>query len=135
MGKRGRRSAVLAQRIGGQWVRDPPVDEPQDAASLVVITDGGRGATAYRSGAGPLARPARPVQVVDTIGAGDAFTAGLLSGPAQRGAHRPAAVAELDSDTLADVLDAASLVASLTCERAGADPPRLRREPAAAGLA
>lgn len=46
--------------------------------SEVVVKRGGAGATAWHSG-GELTVPARSVPVVDTIGAGDAFTAGYLS--------------------------------------------------------
>jgi 2-dehydro-3-deoxygluconokinase len=44
----------------------------------VVVKRGARGASAY-TGAGRCDEPARPVTVVDTVGAGDAFTAGYLS--------------------------------------------------------
>jgi fructokinase len=99
-------------------------------AALVVVTDGSRGATAYRAGAEPLHRPGRAVKIVDTIGAGDAFTAGMLSGLMRRGLHVPARVADLSDAVLADILDEAVLISSVTCERAGADPPRLRAAPA-----
>jgi fructokinase len=98
-------------------------------AALVVVTDGPRGATAHRAGGEPLRRPGRAVSVVDTIGAGDAFTAGMLSGLVRRGLHVPARVADLSDAALADILDEAVLVSSVTCERAGADPPRLRPAP------
>lgn len=94
-------------------------------AALVVVTDGADGAAAYREGAPPLRRPGRPVDVADTIGAGDAFTAGLLSGLVRGeldAADRVAAVAEA---ALADAVDEAVLVSSLTCQRVGADPPRV----------
>lgn len=85
-------------------------------ASVVVMTDGGRGAR-FLTGDEIGAVPARPVQVVDTVGAGDAFMAGLINGllaadyPHIKEAAVPAAVAE------------AILVAALTCARAGANPP------------
>ncbi len=47
--------------------------------SHLVITRGARGATVWHDGASHHA-PAVPVAVQDTIGAGDAFTAGYLSG-------------------------------------------------------
>jgi len=89
-------------------------------ATAVILTRGEDGAVAYRGDADPITRPGRPVQLVDTIGAGDAFTSGLLSALAGAGVH--------DADTLAGAdlgaaLDEAILVAALTCERAGADPP------------
>lgn len=51
----------------------------------VVLKDGSRGATSYRAAApgsagGSWSVPAFPVTVVDTVGAGDAFVAGYLSG-------------------------------------------------------
>jgi fructokinase len=94
-------------------------------ANLVVVTDGADGATAYRQGREPLHRPGSQVTVVDTIGAGDAFTAGLMTGFVRRRVHRDRWLQELSEGTLADVIDEAVLVAAITCERAGADPPRL----------
>jgi fructokinase len=94
-------------------------------AALVVVTGGADGAIAYREGARPLRRPGRAVTVADTIGAGDAFTAGLLSGLVRRELHAPERVAAISDAALADVLDEAVLVSSVTCERVGADPPRL----------
>jgi fructokinase len=93
-------------------------------AAVVVVTDGADGATAYRKGARPLRRPGRPVVIVDTIGAGDAFTAGLLSAQVRRDVHAPERLPALSDSALADALDEAVLVSSLTCERVGADPPR-----------
>jgi fructokinase len=92
-----------------------------------VVTDGADGAIAYREGAAPLRRPGRAVEVVDTIGAGDAFTAGLLSGLLRRDVHHSERLAEMSDADVADVIDEAVLVSSLTCERAGADPPRLAK--------
>ncbi|HEY8295925.1 MAG TPA: sugar kinase [Micrococcaceae bacterium] len=60
-------------------------DEAETVARLaergvaeVVIKRGARGATAWREGVA-VSVPARPVNVLDTVGAGDAFTAGYLS--------------------------------------------------------
>ncbi len=105
-----------------------PGDRPGDTArrwlglgaTAVVITRGARGAVGFRRGADPLERPVRPVQLVDTIGAGDAFTSGLLDALARAGVRDPASLAAVD---LGAALDEAILVAALTCERAGADPP------------
>jgi fructokinase len=89
-------------------------------ATAVILTRGEDGAVAYRGDADPITRPGRPVQLVDTIGAGDAFTSGLLSALAGAGVHDADMLAGAD---LGAALDEAILVAALTCERAGADPP------------
>lgn len=93
---------------------------------LVVATLGPAGALA-RTGAGVEARrPAVAVDVVDTVGAGDAFMSGLLDGLAGRhllGPDSRARLAAIDEPALDALLDRASLVAALTCARAGADPP------------
>jgi fructokinase len=99
--------------------------------AVVVVTRGDEGATAY-SGAGEVNRPPRPIDLVDTIGAGDAFMSGLLDALARRDLLTPAAIAGLDGVTLGDVLDDAALIAAITCSRAGANPPR-RDEVAAFG--
>jgi fructokinase len=92
---------------------------------LVVVTDGAYGASAYRDTRQPLRRPGRPVEVVDTIGAGDSFSAGLLTGLIRRGLNRGGRLAEVSDETLAGIVDDAVLISAVTCERAGADPPRL----------
>jgi fructokinase len=92
---------------------------------LVVMTDGADGATVYRQRRPPLHRPGREVTVVDTIGAGDAFTAGLLTGLVRCRFHSARRLQAISDGTLADIIDEAVLVAAITCERAGADPPRL----------
>ena len=60
------------------------------------------------------------VDVVDTIGAGDAFGGGFLAWWVERGLDA-AALGELD--TVVEATRFACRVAAKTCERAGADPP------------
>ncbi|WP_375491503.1 carbohydrate kinase [uncultured Jatrophihabitans sp.] len=95
------------------------------APSVVVVTRGGDGVSAFTA-RDTLARPPAPSDVVDTVGAGDAFTAGLLDALLERALFTPAALAAVQPAALADVLDHASLVAAITCSRAGANPPRRR---------
>jgi fructokinase len=93
-------------------------------AGLVVVTEGADGATGWTSKRPPVSRPAFPVDVVDTVGAGDAFTSGLLDALARRNLLAPSGLAALeDASTLAGVLDDASQIAGITCSRAGANPP------------
>jgi fructokinase len=93
-------------------------------AALVVVTSGREGATAYHR-SGEVSVPAEPVELVDTIGAGDAFNAGLLAWLYEAGRLRRDGIETLGSGELAEALRLAGRVAALTCERAGADPPHL----------
>jgi len=88
--------------------------------STVVVTLGADGAFgAHRDLRVRVAAP--PVEVVDTIGAGDAFGAGILAWLHDHHLIRSSLV--LSRDQLRSALDYACLVASLTVARAGADPP------------
>jgi fructokinase len=109
-----------------------PGEEPVAAATrwaaagpeLVVVTLGPDGAVALGPDRRAVHRDAPPVDVVDTLGAGDAFSAALLGALAERGAlgQGKAGLAGVD---LPAVLDRATLVAAMTCARPGADPPTL----------
>ena len=89
--------------------------------AVVVVTAGADGA--YASVAGEVLHvPAQPVQVVDTIGAGDTFSAGLLVGLHHAGLLG-GRLTSLTADDLRPALDLALRAAARTCSRAGADPP------------
>jgi fructokinase len=111
-----------------------PADTPAAVAerwlglgpSLVAITLGPGGVVVVGSAAGSVQRPAVPVTVVDTVGAGDAFMAALVAGLGERhllGRAQSGRLAALEGAELAAVLDGAALAAALTCARLGADPP------------
>lgn len=89
-------------------------------ARLVIVTLGAQGAYAT-SGDIRVSVEAPPVEVVDTIGAGDAFSAALLAWLYDH--HRLQADLKLDPEELRSALEFACLAASLTCARAGAEPP------------
>ena len=93
-------------------------------AALVVLTLGADGAVARTRRAHARAR-APYVDVVDTIGAGDAFGAGLLVALEERGALDPEGLAALGGSDLDYVLRFACAVAALTCARSGAETPTL----------
>lgn len=80
--------------------------------TTLVVKQGGDGATAD-DGHERVHRPAAPAIVVDTTGAGDAFTAGFLA------AWTPG------RDTLARALDSGTGVASLAVAHVGAGPASL----------
>lgn len=91
---------------------------------LVVLTLGPEGVLARTPAAS--ARAASPrVDVVDTVGAGDAFGAGLLRRLWETGRLGAQSVEQMDHEQLADVVSFAAAVAALQCSRAGATPPTL----------
>ncbi len=85
---------------------------------LALLTEGAGGATAF-AGDLEIHRPARSVDIVDTVGAGDAFVAAFLSRGLATGVLDGASAR--DASALADLLDFANAAAALCCARAGAD--------------
>lgn len=88
---------------------------------LVVVTRGPAGALAVLGGE-RVVGPVRTTTVVDTVAAGDTFTAALLAHLAGTGALSDRLEA-LDADAVAAALVYATAAASLACGRRGADPP------------
>ena len=91
-----------------------------EGVSLVAVTLGARGAFGAHRDA-RLSVDAPYVEVVDTIGAGDAFGAALMAWLYDH--HLLSVDLSLSPDELRAALKFACLVAALTCARAGADPP------------
>ncbi len=91
---------------------------------VIVVTRGGDGVSAISANSGAVSRPPVAVDVVDTVGAGDAFMSGLLDALAGHGLLTADGIAAADDAALGEVLDHAGLIAAITCSRAGANPPR-----------
>jgi fructokinase len=89
--------------------------------AAVLVTRGGEGAAAVTAGAHTDVE-AVPVEVADTIGAGDAFGGGFLAWWRARGLGRDALH---DHESVVEATRFAALVAALTCAKPGASPPRL----------
>ncbi len=113
-----------------------PASDPDDFArtllrgtrtQVVVLTRGPQGASAFVEGGEVVGRP-RPVEVIDTVGAGDAFMAATLAQLWDLDAfRRPGPGLPALEEDLARLLRGAIDVAAITCERRGANPP-LRSE-------
>jgi len=122
-----RTDVVKASEEDLAWI-DPGTDPITAARSLLarddaiaLVTLGGDGALAITAEE-TLEVGAPKVDVVDTIGAGDAFMGAFLARWRARGLGRS------DLQRLAEVERAVTFacrVAAITCSRAGADPPRL----------
>jgi fructokinase len=103
--------------IARRWLASGP--------SLVVVTRGRDGVFATTPSL-DLRREAVPIELVDTVGAGDSFTSGLLDGLGRAeliGGERREALRNVDEATLISIMDGATVVAGITCSRPGADPP------------
>ncbi|MEL7151121.1 MAG: carbohydrate kinase [Pseudomonadota bacterium] len=91
---------------------------------LILISRGPKGATAYWAG-GRVDIDALPVDLADSIGAGDTFHAGVLTALAQAGKMNQAGLAALDAPTVEAALRFAGTAAALNCEQRGCNPPDL----------
>ncbi|WP_020556910.1 carbohydrate kinase family protein [Embleya scabrispora] len=103
--------------VAREWLERGP--------ALVVVTRGAAGSYGV-CGSGDVHCPAPTVEVADTVGAGDAFTAGLLDALRRLdllGVDNAPRLRRLGPGTLFELLGEASLVSALTCARPGADPP------------
>jgi fructokinase len=94
--------------------------------ALVIITRGEEGALGVaRSGAVTIPTPR--TAVVDTVGAGDTFMAGVLDGLVTRGlvdARSRDALRAIRQDDVDTLLRWSARAAAITVSRLGADPPR-----------
>jgi fructokinase len=93
-------------------------------ARVVVVTLGADGAVAFGQGA-MATQPAFPVNVVDTVGAGDAFMAGALAWLYRASLLHRTALNGITTGELTALLSFANRVSAFTCTRVGADPPHL----------
>ncbi|QBD75833.1 carbohydrate kinase [Ktedonosporobacter rubrisoli] len=116
--------ADLAWLLPGKTNEEALVELSAYGPALVIVTCGAEGALALRSQGAPMRVPGFAVDVVDTVGAGDAFCAGLLARCAQLGIVRREALQELADEDVEALLLRASAAAALNCTRAGANPPR-----------
>jgi fructokinase len=110
---RGEQVAAVAAR----WLARGP--------AMVVVTRGEFGAYAVAA-SGEVDHPGEKIDVVDTVGAGDAFSSGLLDGLRRHGllgADRRDGLYAIDEETLTAVVDRGIRVSAWTCTRPGADPP------------
>ncbi len=128
LGQTLRRSHVVKASVDDlAWLEPdmPPADAARgllaEGPPVVLMTDGGNGVEVVTP-AGQDHVSAPQVEVVDTIGAGDAFSGGFLAWWRMNG------LGAGDLRALEKVVEATEFacdVAARTCERAGASPPRL----------
>ena len=97
----------------------------QMGPAFVVMTRGAEDIVAVTAH-GVVERPIVPVDVADTVGAGDSFTAALLAALDDRsllGAANRGRLHAMDPADVESVLIYASRASAITASRPGADPP------------
>lgn len=108
-----------AEQVLGGWI--------EQGVGLAVLTMGGEGSFAMAADGTSARTPAQHADVIDTVGAGDSFMSGLVSGLLDLSLlGGPTARARLRAASVADVrpaLDRAARCAAMTVSRAGANPP------------
>ena len=95
----------------------------QAGPSVLILTRSGGGATAFLKDGTKVSVPVDRVDVVDTIGAGDTFNAGVLAKLAELGLLIKESLAAIDPDPMREAIRFGAQVAAITVSRAGANPP------------
>lgn len=94
--------------------------------AITVVTRGGEGALAVTSAGAEYDLPPQHVDVADTVGAGDSFMGGLISGlwnAGLLGAANRERLAAISSEELDALLNRCARIAAITVSRPGANPP------------
>ncbi|TPM37543.1 carbohydrate kinase [Mesorhizobium sp. B2-3-4] len=89
---------------------------------LIVVTHGSEGAVGYSKQHRVTVMPEK-VKVVDTVGAGDTFNAGILASLHEQGLLTKTAISSLSEDAIHKALALGAKAAAVTVSRAGANPP------------
>ncbi len=112
------------------WLMPDAADMAARAAQLgalgvkfVIVTLGGDGALGFLADGTQVQVPANKATVVDTVGAGDTFNAGVLAKLSELGVLSKAGLAALSVDQAKAALAHGAKIAAVTVSRAGANPP------------
>ncbi len=95
----------------------------KEGPAVVIVTKGSEGASGYLADGRSTSVPVKKVKVVDTVGAGDTFNAGVLAELERAGHLNKQGLRTLTPDQLKAALANGAEVAAVTVSRAGANPP------------
>lgn len=95
----------------------------QHRCQVVFLTRGGEGATVFSRVHGTWSVPAQPVQIADTVGAGDTFQAALIAWLTEQQLDSVEGVRQLGRGQIDDMVRFAVRAAALTCGKTGPDLP------------
>jgi fructokinase len=115
----------LAWLAPGTTFEDLAAEWLELGAGIVILTRGADGARAIGRRRSIFVKSVA-VEVADTIGAGDTFSAGVLARLESRGRLTKKEIRSLSEEELTDALAFAARAAAVTASRPGADPPWLR---------
>lgn len=118
----GRADIVKISDEDMAWMGTSTEDLLAQGVALVLLTKGAEGVEAI-SAKGSLSVASTRVEVVDTVGAGDTFNAGLLAGLSQDGLLTRAALRDAALEALRPAIALGASAAAVTVSRAGANPP------------
>jgi len=103
------------EKVSGEWL--------EGGIKMIVLTLGEKGAKVIYGGDKEIRVGIEPVKIIDTIGAGDSFNAGLLFDLDKRGMLDREKLATIDTLRLQKTLTFANQVARFTVTQKGANPP------------
>lgn len=107
------------------WIRgdaDAGALLEETSAKVILLTRGGKGVRIVTPH-GSFDVPAEKAEVVDTVGAGDTFSAGFLAQLQKSGHLSKTCIDSATSDDLRAAATFGAKVAAITVSRAGANPP------------
>ena len=105
------------EKVSAEWL--------EGGIKMIVLTLGEKGAKVMYGGGREISVDIEPVKVIDTIGAGNSFNAGLLFHLDKQKMLDQEKLAAIDTPTLQKTLTFANQVASFTVTQKGANPPWL----------
>ena len=110
--------------VPGSASMDETIDQIRARGpKLVILTKGRAGASGWLPSGEEISVAAQRVEMVDTVGAGDTFNAGVLAHLQLAGALDKSTLGDMTPDLLRDALAFGTRVAGVTVSREGANPP------------